>query len=197
MKSRRTLIVIFLTLFCLSSICESTSSNKFLEELSLGGVRLNMSYKDVIAMYGEPTHMKKGHGQLVRYEIFYGNSIEIHIDKSAEGKVIGIISTANNGWSTPSGLHVGMPMPQDLVKRIFGHPVSIAPGNKNRPWAEYMYCYKETVPAGYGVNGIPLELSITRGITIGYAETLGKIKKLYLWKEEYDPIPAKTASSKI
>lgn len=191
MRLQRTLIIMSLTFVFLSGICGATNTNRFLNELSLGGIRLGMTYKDVVAIYGNPTRIEKGTSQLVRYKLFYGNSIEIHIGMSAGEKVIGIISTANNGWSTPSGLHVGMPMPRGLVEEIFGQPISIEPGNINRPWTEYLYSYKEKIPAGYGANGMPLELSITRGITIGYAERLGKIKKLHIWKEEFDPVPVR------
>ena len=188
---KRIFPMIFLVLFCIPAICGAMSPSKFLGELSLGGIWLDMPYKDVISMYGEPTRIEKGKGQLVRYTLFYGDSVEINIGKADGGKVIGVKSKANNGWSTPSGLHVGMPLPANLAEDIFGQPTLIERENQNRPWVNYVYIHRETIPAGYGANGMPSELSISRGITIGYADKLGKIKELHIWKEEYDPVPVR------
>ena len=165
------------------------STTEFMNELCLGGVYINMPYKDIVKQYGQPTRMEKGQAQLTGHIMYYGDSVKIYLDRSPERKVIGVMSTANNGWNTPSGIYVGMMM-NDAIK-IYGNPWRVEQPNKNSRWVTYVYHNAETRPAGYGVNGMPLELTINRGIDIEWDKSGdGKIKSIHVWKEEYDPVPA-------
>ena len=94
-----------------ASVCGAVGKNDF----SLGGVWLNMPYNDVVKMYGQPTSRPGGYAQLVTDVIKYGNGVEIgFLGKNVRY----VVTTANNGWKTPSGLHVGMSI--DEAIRICG-----------------------------------------------------------------------------
>ena len=103
-------LTIFLVLSA-TNVCNALS----LEEFSLGGVQLNMPYDNVIEMYGQPTSHPGGYAQLVNDVIIYGNDVEIGF---LGKKVRYVVTTANNGWKTPSGIYVGMPI--DEVIKICG-----------------------------------------------------------------------------
>ena len=94
-----------------TSLCGAVERNEF----SLGGIQLNMPYNDVIAMYGQPSSHPGGYAQLVSDVINYGDSVEIGF---LGKKVRYVVIQKNNGWVTPSGVHVGMSI--DDVIKIYG-----------------------------------------------------------------------------
>ena len=85
----------------IAEICFAIGKNDF----RLGGVYLNMPYDDVVRTYGQPTSTPGGYAQLVTNVIMYGSDVEIGF---LGKKVRYVVTTANNGWKTPSGIHVGM-----------------------------------------------------------------------------------------
>ena len=84
-------------------------------EFSLGGLTPNNTYSDVIKMYGEPTRKLNGYSQMVSNVIMYGSNVEIGF---LGDKIRYIVTTADNGWATPAGVHVGMYF--DEVAKIYG-----------------------------------------------------------------------------
>lgn len=98
-------------LLTVASTCSALGRNEF----SLGGVYLDMPYSEVVAMYGQPTQHPGGYAQLVSDVIIYGNDVEIGF---LGNKVRYVVTTANNGWRTPSGLCVGMSI-NDAI-RLYG-----------------------------------------------------------------------------
>ncbi len=109
-------MAIFLVL-SVASVCSAVDRNEF----SLGGIYLNMPYNDVLKMYGQPTSRPGGYAQLVTDVIKYGSDVEIgFLGKNVRY----VVTTANNGWKTPSGLHVGMTI--DEAIRIYGTDYKIS-----------------------------------------------------------------------
>ncbi len=84
-------------------------------DFSLGGLTLDNNYSEVIRMYGEPTSKPGGWAQLVSDVIKYGDDVEIGF---LGKKIRYIVTTANNGWKTPAGVYVGMPISK--VIEIYG-----------------------------------------------------------------------------
>lgn len=134
-------LTIFLVLSVVN-VCSALSS----EEFDLGGVQLNMPYDNVIAMYGQPTSIPGGYAQLVSNVIKYGNNVEIGF---LGKKVRYVVTTANNGWKTPSGICVGMPI--DKVIHIYGTNYEtstrtdnqIADWMRGKPYFEYTWTGKK------------------------------------------------------
>lgn len=116
-------ILIVATAFLIISmnICGAVDRNEF----ELGGVKLGMSYDDVIKMYGQPTSHPGGYAQLVSDVITY-NGVEIGF---LGKKVRYVVTTKNNGWKTPSGIRVGMSI-DDAIK-ICGTDYSTKVRNKS------------------------------------------------------------------
>lgn len=81
-------------------------------EIALGGIPLLKKYsvEDVKRMYGPPT--KESYGIME-----YGDSVRVLSD---EGMISCIEVTDDNGWKTPSGIHVGMT--QDEILDAYGPP---------------------------------------------------------------------------
>ena len=112
--------MIIMLFFTLCSICGAASQQS---EISLGGVRLGMSYQDVISMFGEPSIINdsfNAEGNLSSRYIEYGNNVQITFDynyktKELEG-VTNVFVIANNGWKLPSGIRVG-----SKFREVFDH----------------------------------------------------------------------------
>ena len=100
---------------CLTAISNIALAAIPTEEMNLGGLALRkrVNGSDVRAMYGEPTKQSYGFMQ-------YGDSVFIGFD---EGMVTSVDVTANNGWETLSGMHVGM-KGEDAIS-VYGTPDSI------------------------------------------------------------------------
>lgn len=103
--------VAFLCMTFISSTCLAISANEF----SIGGVYLNMPYNDIIKIYGQPTSRPGGYAQLVTNVIKYGSNVEIGF---LGDKVRYAVTTADNGFQTPSGVRVGLTL--DSVINILG-----------------------------------------------------------------------------
>lgn len=97
-----------------TNICSAIEKSEF----SLGGITPDMTYNDVIARYGEPTEKLGGFAQLVHSVIRYGDSVEIGFIGRNDPEIKYVVVTKNNGWTTPSNIHVGMPI--DDVIEIYG-----------------------------------------------------------------------------
>ena len=111
-KRKKILAVVVLCLTAISNIALASIPT---EEMNLGRVALHKRVKgsDVRAMYGEPTKQSYGSMQ-------YGDSVFISFE---EGMLTGVDVTANNGWKTLSGIHVGM-KGEDAIS-VYGTPDSI------------------------------------------------------------------------
>lgn len=79
------------------------------KSLYLGGIGIGSEGSYIRQIYGAPTETEREHsashpsGSVVEYE--YGDGVSIHL---AEGAVYHMEVSANNGWATPEGIHVGM-----------------------------------------------------------------------------------------
>ena len=109
MKKIFALTVLIVAVF--SNVCLAYTPLEF----SLGGLSLNNTYSDVMRMYGTPTRNLGGYSQMVSKVIFYGSNVEIGF---LGEKIRYIVTTADNGWATPAGVHVGMYF--DEVAKIYG-----------------------------------------------------------------------------
>lgn len=98
-----------LAILLFSSVCFAEEST----EVSLGGIRLGMTYEEVIAMYGEPTIkfdlVNVEDGRIRAKFIEYGDTIQITFsDKKGNfGVVKNVFVSSDNGWMLPSGIKVG------------------------------------------------------------------------------------------
>ncbi|MBR1728228.1 MAG: hypothetical protein IJ728_01705 [Selenomonadaceae bacterium] len=172
-------LLLSLTLIFLTEVCSAMNHREQLEnEMNLGGIFLEMSYQDVINRYGEPNRREKGQAQLIKYSIYYGDSVKINF--GFKNQVIGIEVTADNGWHTPFGIHVGMSM--EKIFGFYGEPNFIIKPNANQQWTGYVFKYE--IPQVDMTRG-----SITRAITVYCDSVDGNVKALHIWKEEYDPVP--------
>lgn len=112
------LAVIFLLIF---SVCSAA------KEFSLGKVELDMPYDKVIEICGQPTSIPGGYAQLVSNVIMYDDAVEIgFLGKNVRY----IVTTIDNGWTTPAGVRVGMNLAE--VVEIYGDDYEIlrrAPGD--------------------------------------------------------------------
>lgn len=91
-----------------SSICFA----EVLKDVSLGGIRLGMSYQEVISMYGEPSlkyERLDSQGRVWEKFIEYGGTVQVTFSakKGDFGVVKNVFVTANNGFALPSGIKVG------------------------------------------------------------------------------------------
>mgnify|MGYP002869329901 CR=1 FL=1 len=102
---------IFMAAAIFSNVCFAFTKVDF----TLGGLTLNSNYNDVIKIYGEPTSKPGGYAQLVTDVIKYGDDVEIGF---LGEKIRYIVTTADNGWTTPAGVRVGMYF--DEVAKIYG-----------------------------------------------------------------------------
>ena len=98
------------------------------KDVELGGIRIGMSYDEVIKLKGKPTKEEKSNVQLVRNVIFYGHNVEIGFSKE---KVRYVTVSADNDWRTPTGLHVGMPL--NVAETMYGPYYKTMSAPTNRP----------------------------------------------------------------
>ena len=91
------------------------------KSLYLGGIGIGSEGSYVRQIYGAPTETEREHsashpsGSVVEYE--YGDGVSLHL---AEGVVYQVEVSANNGWATPEGIHVGMDA--SLLEGTYGKP---------------------------------------------------------------------------
>ena len=98
----------------------TASASVGLDALSLGGVGYGSSASYVRSIYGSPREIEREHesgynGVLTEYE--YGDSVSIYFDK---GIAKHVKVSANNGWSTPAGVAVGMDA--SVLRKVYGEP---------------------------------------------------------------------------
>lgn len=90
-------------------------------EFSLGGITVGSSADYVKSLYGEPD---KDSGVRIGpdgkyYEYIYRSSLRIEFDVNYN-TITGVYVTANNGFSTPAGITVGMNA--DVITKLYGEP---------------------------------------------------------------------------
>lgn len=82
------------------------------EEMKLGGLSIGMNGTAISRIYGEPSQTEFG-----GFVWHYGDSVTINFQ---EGSLGSVTVTANNGWTTPAGLAVGMDV--DSAMELYGEP---------------------------------------------------------------------------
>lgn len=118
---------------CFMLACTMCSAST-IDDGSLGGVRLGMSYQDVVAMYGEPTWKKvaiDSNGNNWGTYVEYGNTVQIHFTDSDE-TVDNVFVTADNGWRLSNGVSVGSKLQE--VLSIYGNGTLKAKGRFGDYW---------------------------------------------------------------
>lgn len=131
------IIMCVIVLVCFSyGICMAIPQS----EIALGGVTYGMKFEDVKKIYGKPTekhrdrfktNTKMGYDWIDEYT--YGKGFEIHCDSS--GKVISVITKANNGIATPAGFTCGGNANE--VLEYFGEPFNSISGVDNKTGYTY------------------------------------------------------------
>lgn len=118
------LLIVLLASCCL---CYAQPSNNLdntiaKNELSLGGVTINMPYQNVVQMYGVPQWQYGDPGNGIA---IYGDSVRIGFDNNV---VTYVLVMADNGWKTPKGISVGMTI--DDVHKAYGNTYAWEKGAK-------------------------------------------------------------------
>ena len=136
-------IFIFMNNFCFAEVSK---------DVSLGGIRLGMSYQEVVSMYGEPTakyERVKDDGSVTSKYIEYGNTVQITFSSKNGnfGIVKNVLVTADNGFSLPSGIKVGSTV-SDFTK-IYGSVTS----------------------SGKGICGLYYRINISNKVCIAFSTT--------------------------
>ena len=146
------------------------------DDIFLGGIQPRMTYQEIIDRYGPPTREERGYAQLVHRVIYYGDSVEIGFTgKKADGKALYVTVTGDNGWSTPTGIYVGMLLEEAIEIcgqdfRMITPPPSRPADSQNSPfyemrWNGVKYEYRCT-PEGeysYEQGDISFALVLTTG----------------------------------
>ena len=116
MLSRGKLFLLLLTFF----LCTIKSADAFLPEteFALGGIPLGVYQSQVIDIYGQPSYIENNGSETYYY---YGNSLKFCF-YNGTGRLMSILTTANNGISTPSGIHVGTSLQE--LKSTYGYDYS-------------------------------------------------------------------------
>ncbi|WP_306538257.1 hypothetical protein [Megasphaera sp.] len=123
--------------------------------LRIGGIPFDTESSVIRSIYGMPTkvdvHMEKERAtEDTEYE--YGNSVSIDLKYD---RVHQIEVSANNGWETADGVHVGMT--SDQVKMIYGEPDAVRDDH---------YIYYVTGRSDLGID-IEIENDRVEEITVG------------------------------
>ena len=100
-------------------------------QMFLGGFTFGSRYSEMIKMYGEPIQVSDHVED--NYTCRYGDSVAIGYNKFSN-KIQSITVTANNGWTTPEGLAVGMNISR--ATELYG-----APEYKRIGKIKTAYCY--------------------------------------------------------
>lgn len=128
----------FMAAVLTASLLLNTCFAMSLDDFNLGGLELNAPYNEVISRYGQPTSHPGGWAQLVSDVIKYGDGVEIGF----LGKKIRYIAvTENNGWKTPAGVRVGIPI--DKVIELYGENYTTvkrtSPIDSSKPYFYYKW----------------------------------------------------------
>lgn len=107
---------------------------------ALNNIRLSYGMDYVRSIYGEPTSHRT-HTFLTPYKTYitddiytYGDSVEI---RSRRGTLLSITVTANNGWTAPGGIAVGMSVEELITK--YGFPAQTPKPYKGHLYYSYGY----------------------------------------------------------
>lgn len=92
--------LVFVAVMSMSMICFAEISPN---EVALGGITLGATRERVESVYGKPTKYDNENTALV-YN--YNDTFKVYF--SSSGMAFQIVTTANNGIGTPSGVRVGM-----------------------------------------------------------------------------------------
>lgn len=91
------------------------------DSVNLGGIGYGTDGSYVQQIYGAPTEIDREHASAVEFE--YGDSVSIHL---SDNRVYRVEVSANNGWQTPEGVHVGMAA--SAVEETYG-PADVVRGD--------------------------------------------------------------------
>lgn len=153
-----------------------------IDSMALGGIVIGMTKENVESIYGPSKVIQpyRYSPQAMRYfgEIGYGDSVALSMvgrDSSTAPIVELIVVSANNGFATPEGIHVGSPK-QEIIN-AYGRPDHdlsrgekygnvIAPSIRKRNIQNLMYRADDRyVEMNFRLeNGVVTEISI--GITL-------------------------------
>lgn len=76
-------------------------------QVALGGIPMAAPMSYVRSIYGEPDRTESKHAyKTTVYDYYYGKGVHIYSMGTDRANVINV--TANNGWTTPAGVAVGM-----------------------------------------------------------------------------------------
>ena len=104
MKKIFTAIILSAFLIVGNNFCSAAMPQN---EMYLGGLTYGTSTAKFIRMYGSPSRTEGGVEYM--YTCYYGESVSINYD-AYKNAIFSIKVTDNNGWHTPKGLAVGMPI---------------------------------------------------------------------------------------
>lgn len=90
------------------------------DQVALGGVNINAKSSYLESIYGKPS--KVNYRGDFKVEGFYGTTLKVSYWATIPfgGEMLGMDTMANNGFSTPAGISVGMD--ENIIKKTYGHP---------------------------------------------------------------------------
>jgi len=148
-------------------------------EISLGGISVNSTASYIRSVYGEPTKIRdeyNGEEDIWERVWYYGRDVKIYFHDSDRSTVSHVIVTANNGFSTPAGVYVGMR--ESALEEVYGAPMTPKSYNhgytdKNGIWHSHSY-YRSASNMTTGIlieaaNGKIVKINIGDGFQVhGY-----------------------------
>ena len=122
-QMKKKLFSVLAILVCASSIAMAKVP---LNEAVLGGIYPGMPVQEMIQIYGEPLKGEVSYAagiQVYAQKMHYGDSVYLYAQSNTQSgpfKIVMINITANNGFATPAGIHVGSTR-EDVI-RTYGQP---------------------------------------------------------------------------
>lgn len=136
-------------------------------DLVLGGVVVGESVSDALGIYGDPEKITVPALNYCDGILNYGKGFNISYDESkedpADGTVVAVDTTAENGVATSKGIQVGSTA--DDVLAAYGEPDNISGGGS---YQRYAY-YTGSNPRKDSHLMIFLKDNVVQHITVGYA----------------------------
>ena len=140
------LLLSFLCIFSATCFAGNTRGTPLPQErMALGGLHVADTMEYVQSIYGEPESEESGYSQGTgtEYAVWeYSDSVKIHFRKNEstdEYYIKNIMVTADNGFSTPDGIKVGMD--EKVLPKTYGEPFLHQRSNKGYE----TYRYQKTV----------------------------------------------------
>ena len=137
-KILKSLILTVMLMLACCSVSFAAQATLPDSEIAIGGLTVGMSPGNVQDIYGAPDQINSKNGQLF---YSYGGTVNIIFSKNyynnnPDVEINQIKVTANNGFTTPSGLHVGMTY-SEMVNLYGKHPAMAGPPHGNDIWYNY------------------------------------------------------------